>query len=95
MGYLVPPLKSAPGGIRSLTWALKPPGTGTLYLWTIGCDLSTITSATTLLSSQTKSNVVFCKNKKAKKKINKVNIIFLIVIILFNIIIYNNFNKEN
>lgn len=66
MGYLVEPLKSAPGGIRSLTWALKPPGTGILYFWTIGCDLSTIISVTALLSSHTKSNVEFWKQKSAR-----------------------------
>ena len=59
MGYLVAPDKSAFGGIRSLTRASNPPGTGTLKRRTTGCDFSAIISETASFASHVSIFVEF------------------------------------
>lgn len=63
MGYLVAPDKSALGGIRSLTRASNPPGTGTLKRRTTGCDFSAIISATASFASHVSILVEFWKGE--------------------------------
>lgn len=63
MGYLVAPDKSAFGGIRSLTRASNPPGTGTLKRRTTGCDFSAIISETASFASHVSIFVEFWKGR--------------------------------